>query len=130
VQGIASGAAALEDNGVNDEIDSDHQRSQHQLNVVSEPRGIEHRKNVVLDETSLISGKPGSPPKRILQRGQGTDAASELDERSPRHCRQVQVDHLPPAQYQQPAEDDEEHEEGVDEDDEIGEHVDQKRERE
>ena len=63
-----------------DQIDDQGETPQHDLRSTRESARIEHGLNVMLDESSNVLARTAAPTERILERREGTDAASVLGE--------------------------------------------------
>jgi hypothetical protein len=74
----------------------------------------------VLDKTTGVRSRARLSPEPMLQRSERADPAPKLDRGSPDCRRYVQVRDFRPPQHQQPAEDDEQYEEKVQGDNEVG----------
>jgi hypothetical protein len=105
---------------VNAEVQSQHQAAQKKLDVSGEGRGVQHRQDIVLDEVTLVRRASSGGSEAFLQRREGTDPPSELDQCAPQRGGHMQVSHPSPSQHEQSTEDHEEHEREVEGDDEVG----------
>lgn len=110
-----------QDVGIDYQIEGDDEYTECNLDIAGERGGVEKRQDVMLDEATRVSRTAGLAPEPVLQRCEGTDPAAKLDRGSPDSGGNVQVREPGPPQHQQPAEQDEEHEEKVDHDDKISE---------
>ena len=107
---------------VNPKIHSQDEQPQYELDVSSECRGVKDGKNVVLDESARVARASCLSAERILQRRERADAARELDGGSPDCRRDVKPSHPRPTEDQQSTEHHEQHEQKVEDDDEVSEH--------
>ncbi len=93
------------------------------LDVACQSGGIQHRQEVVLDESSGIATFTGLATKGVLQRGERTDPAGEFDGCTPYRGRYMQKRDLRPSQHQESACDHEHDESEVKSDNDVGEDV-------
>jgi hypothetical protein len=112
---------AAQDHPVDAQVEGQHDRAQGDLDPSGEPRGVQHRQEIVLDEASAISRLSASPAKPVLQRRERTDPPLELDQRPPDRRRKVQQHDPAPAKHQKSAGNHEQHEEEMQADNKVGE---------
>lgn len=110
-----------EQHAIRSQIHDQSETSKHDLRPTREPGRIEHRLNVVLDESSTVSRLSAAHPERILEWRQRTDPAAVLDENAPDGGGNVNERHPRPAEHQQSAQHNEEDEPEVNDQYEIGE---------
>jgi hypothetical protein len=105
---------------VRSEIDESGKTPKHNLRSTRKPGGIQQRLNVVLDESSTVSGLTTTSSQRILERRQRTDPAAVLYENTPHRGGNVKERDPRPSDHEQPAEDDKNHEREMNRKYEIG----------
>src|SRR6187200_1890773 len=71
--------AAAPPDEVDDAVEQQHGRAEHELHFAGEPLGIERGDDVMLDEAALVPCFAAAPPEPDLERREGTDEADELD---------------------------------------------------
>ena len=106
---------------VGSQIDQQGEASQHDLRSTRETGRIEHRLDVVLDESSTVPRVAAALAERILERRQGTDPAVVLDEYAPDGGGNVWHRDPRPSEHQQSAQYDKEDEREVNDEYEISE---------
>ena len=106
---------------VDGSIHSEKQYSQHPLNFYREPRWIDDRDHIVLDEAALVHCAAALGPKPVLQGCKGANPSHELNERRPSENGDVEPRCPARAQGQKAASDGEQDEAEVEDDNEISE---------
>lgn len=105
---------------IRDDVDDDQPCPERPLHAARQPRRIDDRQQIVLDEAAAIARLAGLRPQAILERRQRADSARELDPCTPCQRRQMNERQPPPAQRREAAGDDEDDECQVDDDHGIG----------
>src|SRR5207237_1154183 len=108
---------------VRHKIHQQHERAQHRLRGSGEPRRIESRNHIVLDESAAIPFEAGASAQRVLERGERTDPAAVLDGDPPQRARDVRQHHPAPPPREEPAQHHERDERHVHQHDAIGENA-------
>jgi hypothetical protein len=96
----SSGTATPEDDTVDRQVDSQHQRRQDELRPPGEPTRVEDRQEVVAHEIALVGRLARPSPELLLQRRERTDPSGQLDPHSPQRGGKVKPRHPGPAQHQ------------------------------
>jgi hypothetical protein len=105
---------------VEQDVDSEGQAAQPDLDWSRQVRRIEQWQDVVLDELTLLDGRPATLTKVVLERRQRTDPSAELDEDAPSGGRHVNPGEPRPARHQETTQDDEDDERRMHRDHEVG----------
>src|SRR6185369_152443 len=111
---------ATPDTGVDRQIEKQRRQSEQNLGLTSQTGGIDDRHEVAFDEGTAVAGSSPQPAEIIFQIGERTCPSAGLDGRSPECGRNMEPGQTPPAQHRQAAEEDEEHEGGVEENHHVG----------
>src|SRR5690606_6218615 len=90
--------------GINAQVDQQDDAPQPELNLRREPRRVDQRNQIMLDETVFISRLPGHPAQIIFPGCQRAPQVQALHDDSPGHGWQVQAEQARPAQQQQATE--------------------------
>src|SRR4030095_12184158 len=112
---------ATRDEGVHDQVDEQDQPSENELDLAGESARIDHRHQIVLDETTWVARRAGEAPELVLERGERTDPSGDLDERSPGGRGKMEEEQPPAVKGEQAAGDHEDDEGKVNDDDEVSE---------
>src|SRR2546430_4358940 len=83
VIGSASPKGAADEDGVGDDVLDHHQRAEHRLGRPGQPRRIEQRDHVVLDEPAPIALESRSGPQRVFEGRERARPAGVFDGRPP-----------------------------------------------
>ena len=108
------------DRYVNRGVEDDHQCSKSELDLTGETGGIDEWQQIVLDEVPLIASAASRLSKSVLEGCQRADAASQFDKSTPGRRWYMKPWHPAPAQSQQAAERNEQDEEQMEQDDQVG----------
>ncbi len=98
-----------------------HAAAEPDLDAARQSTGVKDRNEELLKEATGVAGLTGLLAQGDLERSQRADPARQLDPRSPKGARYVNERRATPEQCQQPAQDDEYHEERVQREYEVGE---------
>ena len=101
-------------------VDGEDNEPQHDLNARSEASRVDERQEVMLDEATIVAGRPRRASKRILERRQWANGCGELRERRPRHRWKVDRCPDPAVKHEQPARQHEDDEREVSEQHRVG----------
>jgi hypothetical protein len=102
--------AARQNHRVRADVHQENESAEHKLRRPIEASRIEHRLDVVLDETAGIASLAAPHSKRILQRRQWANPAGILDQHSPYGRRDVQERNPGPSRRYESSQYDEEDE--------------------
>ena len=80
---------AVTDEGIDGDIDADHQEPENNLHGLGKFGGVKDRQDIVFDEPAGVSRLPSLEPQRLFPGGQRADPTGELDERSPYRGRKM-----------------------------------------
>jgi hypothetical protein len=117
----AAGPEPPNQDRVDERVDHDHQRAEHELRRARELSGVDQRQQIALDEPARVPDLSAAAPQLVLERCERADPSAELDQSAP-ECRwKVEPHDARPAQREQSTGDDEADEERVDDDDGVGE---------
>ncbi len=112
--------SAAKNHEIDEAIHEEHQSAEHPLHFARQRVGIQRGDDVTLHEAGRIGRSATALAQPVLQRRERAEPAGELNPGAPACGRKVQPGDSPPAQYEQPAEYNEQHERTVDDDGEIG----------
>ncbi len=115
------GSPSEENPPVDQEVQGQQHRAQNELHLPGQSGRVDHGQDVMLDEAALISRRPPEPTEVILQRGERTDPATELDRGPPQEGGNVDPRHARPSEYKESSPHHECQEQEVKEKDAVGE---------
>lgn len=105
---------------IRSKIQQQHDRAQHQLRRPRQSERIEQRNDVMIDESTLVTGLAAGAPQPVLERCERTNPTGVFDQDAPNRRRYVKPRKPRPAEHEHCARDDEDHEREMDGDDRIG----------
>jgi hypothetical protein len=108
------------DHHVNHRVEDNHQCSKYELNFPGETGGIDQWQQIMLDEVPLIASMTSRSSKSVLEGCQWADAPGQFDKSTPGRRWYVKPWHPAPSQSQQAAERNEQDEQQVEQDDQVG----------
>lgn len=122
-RGVQRGAwrpAPSEPGEIHDGVEQENTEAEPELNPTRQSVRVDHRGDVVIDETAGVAGFAASSSERILERRQWADESHELDHGAVQSDGDVNPRQSSPAQREQPAEDDEQDEGEVEQEYQVG----------
>ncbi len=117
----ATRAPAMKSPTINPSIHGEQQRSQHPLALYREPRWIDDRDDIVLDEAALVHYAASLCTKPVFQGRKRADPSHELNEGRPSEHGDVKPWCPMPAQGQKATSNSEQNKAEVEDENEIGE---------
>lgn len=112
---------SVKKNGVDEEIHTDNEQAEGELNLMSKSGRVDYGDEILFDKAGGIALPACQAAEMVFQRSERADIAGKFDIGPPACGRQVQQSQPWPIHDDKPAGDDKDDEQQMQEDDEVGE---------